>query len=117
MVPSCVGGIPQQCPVSVPACVGPVTDTRPRFVIILDTSGSMLNDVAGKPTFGDGSVGHLGADTSSDVDTIDGNNSRLFIAKSALNNVLASFPDVDYALARYHQDVSPNRSCQAASWF
>ncbi len=117
MVSSCINGLPQQCPVSVPACVASVSDTRPRFVVILDTSGSMLNDVAGKPTFGDGSVGHLGADTSSDADAIDGNNSRLFIAKSALNNVLAAFPDADYALARYHQDVSTNRSCQAANWF
>ncbi len=117
MVASCVNGVPQQCPVNVATCTASVTDTRPRFVVIVDTSGSMLNDPAGKPTFGDGSVGHVGVDTSSDVDTVDGNNSRLFIAKSALNNVLAAFPDADYALARYHQDESVNRSCQAASWF
>jgi hypothetical protein len=106
--PSCVNGVPQTCPANVPACVDPVTDTRPRFVVILDTSGSMLNDVAGSPRFGDGSVGHAG---------VDGNKSRLFIAKSALNNVLAAFPHADYALARYHQDASTRRSCQAASWF
>ncbi len=117
MIPSCVNGVPQQCPANVPACVGQVTDTRPRFVVVLDSSGSMLNDASGNPTFGDGSVGHLGADTSSDADAIDGNNARLFIAKSALNNVLAAFPHADYALARYHQDVSVNRSCQTASWF
>jgi hypothetical protein len=117
MTPSCVNGVPQQCAANVPACIASVTDTRPRFVVIVDTSGSMLNDVTGKPTFGDGSLGHIGVDTNSDVDTVDGNNSRLFIAKSALNNVLAAFPQADYALARYHQDVSTNRSCQAASWF
>ena len=117
MLPSCVAGVPQQCPASVPACIGPVTDTRPRFAVIVDTSGSMLLDSAGYPTFGDGSTGHVGVDTSSDADTIDGNNSRLFIAKGALNNVLAAFTDADFALARYHQDASVNRSCQAASWF
>jgi hypothetical protein len=116
-MPSCVGGVPQSCPANVPSCVGSVTDTRPRFVVIVDTSGSMLNDPAGYPTFGDGSVGHVGVDTASDSDTVDGNNSRLFIAKSALNDVLAGFPQVDWALARYHQDVAVNRSCQAASWF
>jgi hypothetical protein len=116
-MPSCVNGVPQQCPANVPACVGPVTDTRPRFVVIVDSSGSMLDDPAGMPTFGDGSIGHVGVDTSSDADTVDGNNSRLYIAKRALNNVLAAFPHADFALARYHQDVSTNRSCQTASWF
>jgi hypothetical protein len=117
MLPSCVNGVPQQCPANLPTCKGPVTDTRPRFVVVLDTSGSMLLDPAGFPTFGDGSVGHPGVDTSSDADPTDGNNSKLFIAKGALNNVLAAFTDADFALARYHQDVSVNRSCQAASWF
>ncbi len=116
-MPSCVNGVPQQCPANTPSCIGPVTDTRPRFVVVVDTSGSMLDDPAGNPTFGDGSVGHVGVDTSSDADTIDGNNSKLYIAKNALNNVLAAFPHADFALARYHQDVSQNRSCQAASWF
>ena len=117
MVASCVGGVPQQCPANVPACVGPVSDTRPRFAVIVDTSGSMLLDASGYPTFGDGSVGHGGVDTSSDADGADGNNSRISIAKGALNNVLAAFTNADFAIARYHQDVSVNRSCQTASWF
>src|SRR5262249_8594949 len=114
---SCVGGVPQSCPANVPACVGPVSDTRPRFAVIVDTSGSMLLDSGGQPTFGDGSIGHVGVDTGSDADAVDGNNSRLFIAKTALNNVLAAFTDADFAIARYHQDVAVNRSCQTASWF
>ncbi|APR85550.1 Hypothetical protein A7982_10899 [Minicystis rosea] len=117
MMPSCVNGVPQTCPANTPSCVGPVTDTRPRFLVVLDTSGSMLLDSNGYPTFGDGSVGHVGIDTNSDADTIGGNNSRISIAKGALNNVLAAFTDADFALARYHQDVSVNRSCQTASWF
>ncbi|HRI71193.1 MAG TPA: MopE-related protein, partial [Polyangium sp.] len=117
MIPSCVNGIPQSCPANVPACVGPVLDTRPRFAVIVDTSGSMLNDINGKPTYGDGSTNHLGVDTSSDTDMVDGNNSRLYIAKQALGQVLAAFTNADFAIGRYHQDVSTNRSCQTASWF
>jgi MYXO-CTERM domain-containing protein len=116
-LPSCVNGIPQQCPANTPACIGPVTDTRPRFVLVVDTSASMLRDVSGKPTFGDGSVTYPGVDTSSDADALDGNNSRLYIAKSALTNVLSAFPNADFALARYHQDEAAKRSCQTASWF
>jgi len=116
MVPSCVNGVPQQCPANVPACIGPVNDTRPRFLVVIGTSGSMLLDPAGNPTFGDGSTGHVGVDTASDADAIDGNNSKLFMAKSALSDVLAAFPDADFALARFHQDVSSNRSCNTASW-
>ena len=116
-IPACVGGVPQQCPPDVPACVGPVTDTRPRFVVVVDTSGSMLTDLNGAPTFGDGSTTHPGTDTGSDADAIDGNNSRLFTAKRALTQVVSAFPHADYALARYHQDVSFRRSCQTASWF
>lgn len=115
-IPSCAGGVPQNCPADVPACLS-ASDTRPRFVVIVDTSGSMTTDLAGNPTFGDGSQGHLGVDTSSDPDTIDGNNSRLYMAKNALRNVISAFPNVDYALARYYQDVSLERSCQTASWF
>ena len=116
-IPACVAGVPQQCPPDLPACIGPVTDTRPRFVVVVDTSGSMLTDLNGAPTFGDGSSTHLGTDTSSDADLIDGNNSRLFTAKRALTQVLSAFPHADYALARYHQDVALRRSCQTASWF
>ncbi|PKN39864.1 MAG: hypothetical protein CVU63_13840, partial [Deltaproteobacteria bacterium HGW-Deltaproteobacteria-20] len=116
-IPACLNGIPQQCPPNLPACIGPVTDTRPRFVVVLDTSGSMLTDLNGAPTFGDGSSTHLGVDTASDPDGIDGNNARLHVAKRALTQVISAFPHADYALARYHQDVGAQRSCQTASWF
>ena len=39
---------PAPCLPSAPACIGPVTDTRARFAVIVDTSGSMLIDVTGK---------------------------------------------------------------------
>jgi len=113
-MPSCLNGVPQQCAPDVPACQGPVTDTRSRFTIVLDTSGSMLGTLAGVPTFGDGSVGHPGLD-------FDGNgladDSRLFKAKTALTSVIAAYPEIDFALARYHQDQSVDRNCQVAHNF
>ncbi|NUO50841.1 MAG: VWA domain-containing protein [Polyangiaceae bacterium] len=116
--PSCAGGEPSICDYSDPSlCLVPSADARPRFTLIVDTSGSMLNDLVGYPTFGDGSVDHPGIDTASDADAIAGNNSRLFIAKDALSDVISAFPESDYALARYYQDVGANRSCQTASNF
>jgi hypothetical protein len=117
IVPSCVNGLPQQCPPQVPACIGPVTDTRPRVLLLLDTSAQMLLDQAGNPTFGDGSLEHPGVDTGADADAIDGNGSRLAQLKVALNGVLAGFPQVDLAVARLHQDVGLHRSCRTAASF
>ncbi|MCA9676094.1 MAG: hypothetical protein KC464_13730, partial [Myxococcales bacterium] len=113
-VPACLNGVPQICPADVPACVGPVTDTRARFVVIVDTSGSMLTDLTGTPTFGDGSVDHPGLDQDGDGAADD---SRLFLAKRALSTVIAAYPDIDFALARYHQDEAVDRSCQLSHWF
>lgn len=117
MIPACLNGVPQICSYDPAKCAVPASDARPRFALVLDTSGSMLNDLSGNPTFGDGSVDHPGVDTSSDPDMVAGNNSRLFVAKQALTQVLSAFPESDYALARYYQDVGVNRSCQAAANF
>ncbi len=118
LIEACLGGVPQICDYSDPSlCLVQASDARPRFTMIVDTSGSMLNDLAGNPTFGDGSADYPGVDTASDADAIAGNNSRLFIAKEALTQVLSAFPESDYALARYYQDVGVNRSCQSASNF
>ena len=113
-VPSCLNGVPQQCPPQVPACQGPVTDSRARFTLILDTSGSMLGTLPGVPTFGDGGIGHLGRDQNADGLA---NDSRLFKAKTALTDVISAYPDIDFSLARYHQDQSLDRSCQLAHNF
>lgn len=117
MIPACVNGIPQICDYDPAKCKVPASDARPRFALVLDTSGSMLNDLSGNPTFGDGSVKYPGVDTSSDPDMVGGNNSRLFIAKEALTQVLSAFPESDYSLGRYYQDVGVNRSCQSAANF
>ncbi len=114
--PSCMNGVPQQCPPQVPACQGPVTDSRARFTLILDTSGSMLGTLptVSIPTFGDGSVNHPGRDQNNNGIADD---SRLFKAKTALTEVISAYPDIDFALARYHQDQSLDRSCQLAHTF
>jgi hypothetical protein len=107
MIDACTNGKPNTC-ATVAACNGPVTDTRPRFAVVVDTSGSMLLDNDGEPRFGDGSA---------DFPGVSGNETRLYNAKGALSDVLAAFPESDYALARYYQDSGLNRSCQTANWF
>ena len=106
-IAACTAGKPGNCP-TVTSCNGAVTDTRPRFAVVVDTSGSMLLDNDGEPRFGDGSV---------DFPGVNGTETRLYNAKGALTDVLAAFPESDYALARYYQDSGLNRSCQTANWF
>jgi Putative metal-binding motif len=106
-IDACTAGKPNSC-ATLDVCNGPVTDTRPRFAVVVDTSGSMLLDNDGEPRFGDGSVTYPG---------VSGTETRLYNAKGALSDVLAAFPESDYALARYYQDSGLNRSCQTANWF
>ncbi len=83
---------------------------RPRIVIAFDTSGSMAVDFDGLPTFGDGSGGALnGIDTDCDGLADD---SRLFIAKEAMRNMLLSFGDVDWALSRFQQTTGASIACR-----
>jgi hypothetical protein len=120
-VPVCDTGasptVPNDCvPVADPQCQAAVSDTRPRFLVIVDTSGSMLLDLDGHFTFGDGSAGHLGVD--SDGDSVAGNDSRLYQAKQALTNVISAYvPEIDFALARFSQGTQANVNCQLAHWF
>jgi len=83
---------------------------KPRFLIIVDTSGSMSlgwyddpNDTpdqgrVAKETHGDGSARHPGCD-------LDGNglydDSRLAQAKKSLRDTIAAFGQAEFALARY----------------
>ncbi len=115
-VPSCQANEPADCvPNSVASCQEQVgDDTRPRFLVILDTSSSMLTDLDGVPTFGDGSAGHIGFDTNGDG--VEGNDSRLYKAKSALGQVISAYPEIDYALARFTQHQGSDVSCMLAHW-
>jgi len=109
--------VPNDCvPVSDPQCQAPVTDARSRFLVIVDTSGSMLLDASGAYTFGDGSTGHEGLDSNGDG--IAGNDSRLYQAKQALTNVISAYiPEIDFGLARFAQGTDTDVNCQLAHWF
>ncbi|HUT77994.1 MAG TPA: hypothetical protein VM285_09925, partial [Polyangia bacterium] len=109
-IPACENGAPNYCiPYDDPLCLEPDPGTRARFSLIVDTSGSMLTDLNGRYTFGDGSADHAGYPGTAD--------SRLFLAKNALGNVIAAYPEIDWSLARYYQDQGIDRSCQLAKWF
>src|SRR5690606_18201005 len=113
----CGDGAPVTCSPDVgadPSCRASDAGARPRIAVVLDTSSSMLLDLAGYPTFGDGSVDRPGLDTDGNGQPDD---SRLFLAREALANVISAYPEIDFALARYHQDQGIERSCQTAKWF
>jgi MYXO-CTERM domain-containing protein len=106
---------PNDCiPSSTSSCQPALTDTRGRFLVIVDSSGSMLTDLSGAYTFGDGSTGHAGLDTNKDGKK---NDSRLYKAKQALTNVISAYPEIDFALARFAQGVDLKVNCQLAHWF
>lgn len=112
----CDAGAPSSCSPTTtdPTCFGSPDGARPRVAVVLDTSSSMLLDLAGYPTFGDGSLERPGIDTDSNGSPDD---SRLFLARSALAQVISAYPEIDFALSRYHQDQGVDRSCQLAKWF
>jgi len=125
-IPECTSGSPTACmPATTDAtCTAARDSARPRIAVILDTSGSMLGNLAGYPTFGDGSVDHPGLDLDHNGATDD---SRLYLARTSLDQVISAYPEIDFALARYHQDegqvalgTTPEtyrgRFCQSAVW-
>jgi Putative metal-binding motif len=85
---------------------------RPRFIIIVDTSGSMTESTAASRTrtHGDGSLTHPGCD-------IDGNgrfdDSKMFQAKGALIDTMTAFGSAEFSLARYHQ-TELGQTCAAS---
>ncbi len=95
----------------------------PRITIAVDTSGSMALDMNGVPTFGDGVLtgcslrgdgAYCGSNCTAGIDTDcndEPDDSRIYIAKEAITNMVLSTGDVDWALARFHQTQSSNRSC------
>ena len=114
------GGSPNQCtPMVNPgdvSCEAPADGARARGRADPDTSASMLLTLGGYPTFGDGSADRPGIDTNADPDSLP-NESRLYLARESLAQVISAYPEIDFALARYHQDTGLNRSCQTAKWF
>ncbi len=84
---------------------------KPRFLMIVDTSGSMSLTPGNVETRGDGSDRHPGCN----VDGYTGfDGSRLFQAKQALNDTISAFGVAEFGLARYKAaDVS--RTCNSDS--
>jgi subtilisin-like proprotein convertase family protein len=104
---------------------------KPRFVIAVDTSGSMRYDLGGTETNGDG-VGRLPISGDNDQRTLGGiyygcgngssrprtgagddrdgdcfpNDSRIWIAKDAIRKMIYAFGDVEWALSRFKQTDS-----------
>jgi hypothetical protein len=116
-IPTCSSGVPTACLPDTgpePSCGSPVDGARARISIVLDTSASMLLDLSGNPTFGDGSVEQPGRSTDGDGQP---NDSRLFLAREAVAQVVSAYPEIDFALARYYQDQALLRACQTATWF
>ncbi len=95
----------------------------PRIVIAFDTSGSMGTDFSGVPTFGDGvttnctagAAGQLcGTNCTAGIDTDcngEADDSRIYIAKNAVSDMVLAFGDVDWALARFTQNEGVDESC------
>src|SRR5262245_34882847 len=84
---------------------------KPRFVLLLDTSSSMVENPAGTETYGDGSPGHEGCD-------LDGNmvydESRLFQAKAAIADTVAAFGSAEFAFARF-RGIDLGQACTSTS--
>ncbi|MFK7991029.1 MAG: MopE-related protein [Sandaracinaceae bacterium] len=100
----------------------------PRIVIAFDTSGSMVQDLDGNITWGDGvTTGcsfadgrYCGDNCTAGLDTnCDGepNDSRIQIAKTAVRNMILAFGDVDWSLARFPQISSTDQSCNTVNDF
>ena len=82
---------------------------RPRFMILFDTSGSMAVDLDGIPTFGDGITGGTrGLDT--DCDGL-ANDSRIFVAKEALRNMVLAFGDIEFGLTSFPRFAASQVAC------
>ncbi|MCG5051994.1 MAG: hypothetical protein KA712_03450 [Myxococcales bacterium] len=90
---------------------------KPRFVVLVDTSGSMAENALRVETHGDGSETHPGCD-------LDGNglfdDSKLFQAKAALTDSITAFGAAEFSLARYHQNelgavCNSLQSCQSVN--
>ncbi|MEY4582091.1 MAG: hypothetical protein RL701_6794, partial [Pseudomonadota bacterium] len=102
---------------------------KPRIVVGVDTSGSMIWDLSGKTTYGDG-VGrralpedpaesvrdgvYYGCGTTAGLDRdCDGfpNDSRMAIAKDAIRKLVLGYGDVDWSLAKFRQIHALNKRC------
>jgi hypothetical protein len=88
-------------------CAGTYTNCYRFFYGSTATCGQTLNLSEGVPTRGDGTALTPGCDVDGDGQA---NDSRMYQAKEAVNNVVATFGEVEFALWRYAQ-VEGGQSC------
>jgi hypothetical protein len=110
----------------VPVVAAAQTQVKPRFLVIQDTSGSMVltpevfdlgGFFDGLPTHGDGTNENPGCNLDGDTDPTTGyafNDSRMYVAEAALGQVFSSFGEVEFALERFHQ-IAGGQTCTTAA--
>ncbi|MCP4605213.1 MAG: SUMF1/EgtB/PvdO family nonheme iron enzyme [Proteobacteria bacterium] len=77
------------------------TQVKPRILMIFDTSGSMIYDISGAQTWGDGSWDPW---TGGRFCCPGLGGSRLYIAKEAMRQMIFATGDIDFALMKFPQD-------------
>lgn len=113
------------------ATPAPFNSFPPRLVIVFDVSGSMARDVCGGGTSSDGSVECPGSDVSCAtccddadgecvIDNVTGScgngipdDSRIYKVKQGVNDAVAAFGEVEWALMRFTQ-APANFECAAS---
>ena len=81
--------------------------TRPRILVLVDTSGSMAWDITGFRTNGDGSSDSW---TGGRECCPGAGGSRMFIAKEAMRKMILSTGDIEFALMKFPQDYQSDIS-------
>ena len=92
---------------------------KPRFVILLDNSTSMTQNLAGVETHGDGSEAHPGCNIDQSTAVWPYDNSKLYQAKAAVIDTISAFGAAEFAFATYNQTLlggscSGDSNCTAA---
>ena len=87
---------------------------KPRFVILLDNSTSMTQDLAGVQTHGDGSDAQPGCNVDNSTAVWPYNNSKLYLAKTAVIDTISAFGAAEFALATYSRTLLGN-ACSSDS--
>lgn len=87
---------------------------EPYMMILVDTSASMLLDTNGNLTYGDGSLNYPGIDTNNDGLP---NDSRLYIAKEVIREVVSGVGDIIFGLARYRSDETQYSCPIVCPWY
>jgi MYXO-CTERM domain-containing protein len=94
---------------------------KPRIMLDIDTSGSMLDDSCDVADV-DNTAECAGADVSCAVCNVQGcgngiaDDSKLDKVKTAVNEVVNAFGEVEFGLARFHQTPTAPFMCKGGGW-